>query len=56
MQVVNPSVSFATTPQGTAVTFPLEGSSCWPTVFDPSSVGPLEYGVGGVPAGWYAPV
>lgn len=50
MQVVDPSVSFAATPQGTALTFRVKSSS-WPIVFDPAPDEFLEYGVGGVPAG-----
>jgi len=58
--VVNPSVSRATTPQGTALTVRVEAPS-EPTVFSPGPSldcgnGPEEYGVGGVPAGAYAPV
>jgi hypothetical protein len=59
-QVVNPSVSRATAPQGTALTVRAENPS-GATVFNPGPPldcgnGPVECGVGGVPAGAYAPV
>ena len=58
-QVVNPSVSRATVPQGTALTVRVEPSGA--TVFNPGPSlgcgnGPVEYGVGGAPVGVYAPV
>jgi hypothetical protein len=59
-QVVDPSVSRATVPHGTAFTAFVETPS-GPMTFKPGPVfangnGPVEYGVGGVPAGAYAPV
>jgi hypothetical protein len=59
-QVVNPSVSRATTPHGTAFTVFVETPS-WSTTFNPGPVltegnGPAEYGGGGAALGAYAPV
>ena len=58
-QVVEPSVSRAAVLHGTAFTVFVEPSG--PTLSRPGPLssagsGPVEYGVGGVPAGAYAPV
>jgi hypothetical protein len=59
-QVVEPSVSWAAAPHGTAGTDsvdPFGPATSKPGL--PLSIcgsGPVEYGVGGVPAGAYAPV
>jgi hypothetical protein len=59
MQVVVPSVSRAAALQGTALTDFVEPSGAATSKPGPLSTfgsGPVEYGVGGVPAGAYAPV
>jgi hypothetical protein len=59
MQVVEPSVSLAAVLHGIAFTLFVEPSGPATSRLRPPSSfgnGPVEYGVGGVPAGAYAPV